>query len=79
MRIRNNTFGEGGIKRSDVFLHPAANVSAYTYFADQPKFTPKDSAAYFIVGTDDWIVSWHDVKQRATDMEATEIDKFKNE
>lgn len=69
----NATYGEGGIKRTDV-LHPAAAIIAYTYFAGHPSFNRKDPPAYLIVGTDDWIVPHEEVKERAKEMRATGID-----
>lgn len=70
----NVSYGEGGIRRSAGLLHPAANVIAYTYFAGKPDFAPDDPAAYLVVGTEDWIVPWREVRQRADDMEAAGID-----
>jgi len=69
----NVTYGEGGITRPDELLHPAASIIAYTYYAGKPDFTPDDPAAYFIVGTEDWIVPWKAVQERAEEMEAAGI------
>lgn len=70
----NATYGEGGIKRSIGVIHPAVTVIAYTYFAGHPAFAPTDSPAYLIVGTDDWIVPYQDVRERANGMRASGID-----
>lgn len=64
----NVTYGEGGINRPQELLSPAVSVIAYTYYAGNPAFNPNDPAAYFIVGTDDWIVPWQEVKKRAEKM-----------
>lgn len=69
----NVTYGEGGIKRPQELLSPAASIIAYTYYAGSPRFTRNDPAAYFIVGTEDWIVSWQEVKERAEEMKAVGI------
>ena len=69
----NVTYGEGGIRRPQELLSPAASIIAYTYYAGNPAFTRDDPAAYFIVGTEDWIVPWRDVKERAEEMEAAGI------
>lgn len=65
----NVTYGEGGIKRPDELLTPVAAIIAYTYFAGNPSFTKDDPAAYFIVGTNDWIVPWKEVQKRSQIME----------
>lgn len=70
----NVSYGEGGIHRSDGLLHPAANIIAYTYFAGGVDFTVDDPPAYFIVGKNDWIVPWRDVRDRAKEMKDAGID-----
>ncbi len=69
----NVSYGEGGIKRPDELLHPAASVIAYTYYEGEPDFTPNDPAAYFITGTEDRIIPWQAVKARAETMKAAGI------
>lgn len=70
----DTSYGEGGIRRSKGLLHPAANMIAYTYFAKGTSFSPTDPPAYFIAGTDDWIVPWREVDKRAKTMLAAGID-----
>lgn len=41
---------------SEMKLHPAANIIAYTYFDFTPRFSANDPAGFFIVGTHDWLV-----------------------
>ena len=70
----NACYGEGGIDRAEGLIRPAAAVIAYTTFAGAPAFTSEDPPAYFIVGTEDWIVPWREVKGRAAAMSAKGID-----
>ena len=69
----NVTYGESVIRSLQELLSPAASVITYTYYAGSPAFALDDPAAYFIVGIEDWIVPWRDVKERAEEMKAAGI------
>ena len=59
--------GEGGIAKKEC-VKPALAVIAYVYFEENPKFDKDDSAAFFIVGKNDALVSWQNVKERADNL-----------
>ena len=60
-------YGEGGITKKEC-VKPALAVIAYVFFEENPKFDKDDSAAFFIVGKNDALVSWTNVKERAENM-----------
>ena len=63
----NASYGEGGIRRSEL-IHPAAVIMAYTTFAGRPSFSAEDPAAFMIAGTNDWIVPAEHMPARAAKM-----------
>lgn len=63
----NASYGEGGIRRSEI-IHPAAVIMAYTTFAGRPSFSAEDPAAFMIAGTNDWIVPAEHMPARAAKM-----------
>ncbi len=67
------SYGDGKVKRSQI-LHPAATIIAYTTFPGHPDFHDTDSPAYMIVGTNDWIVPYHEMEERAACMRSKGID-----
>ncbi|MDE6590448.1 MAG: alpha/beta hydrolase, partial [Oscillospiraceae bacterium] len=72
-RISSNvSYGEGGIRRSEL-LHPAATIMSYTTFAGRPSFSANDPAGFMIAGTNDWIVPAEHMPARATKMQKAGI------
>ena len=67
------SYGDGKVKRSQI-LHPAATIIAYTTFPGHPDFHDTDSPAYMIVGTNDWIVPYHEMEERAACMRSKGFD-----
>ena len=65
-------YGEAGISRKDI-IHPATAVIAYTTFMGDPNFESTDAPAYMIVGTNDWIVDYRIMTERAEVMRAAGI------
>ena len=60
-------YGEGGIDKKEC-VKPTLAVIAYVHFVEKPKFDKNDSAAFFIVGKNDALVSWKNVKERVDTM-----------
>ena len=56
-------YGEAGIDKKDC-VKPALAVIAYVHFVAKPSFNKNDSAAFFIVGKNDALVPWTNVKER---------------
>ena len=65
--VSDAVYAEAGIKKEEC-VKPCTSVIAYTYFCDNPVFSKDDAPAYFIVGKNDAIVDWRDVKERIDNM-----------
>ena len=65
--VSDAVYCEAGIKNEER-LFPCVTVIAYTYFCDKVKFCKDDVPAFFIVGKNDVIVPWEDVKERVDSM-----------
>ena len=65
--VSDAVYGEAGIKKQEC-VKPAVSIIAYTYFCDNPIFCKNDVPAYFIVGKNDNIVPWREVKERVDNM-----------
>ena len=65
--VSDAIYAEAGITEKES-LKPALAVIAYIFFTDKTKFTKEDSPGFFIVGKNDALVSWRDVKERVDNM-----------
>ena len=65
--VSDAVYAEAGITEKES-LKPALAVIAYVFFTDKTKFTKEDSPGFFIVGKNDALVSWRDVKERVDNM-----------
>ena len=65
--VSDAVYAEAGITEKES-LKPALAVIAYVLFAEKTKFTKEDSPGFFIVGKNDALVSWRDVKERVDNM-----------
>ena len=65
--VSDAVYGEAGIAKEEC-VKPAASIIAYTFFCDNPPFSKNDSPAFFIVGKNDNIVPWTEVKKRVDNM-----------
>ena len=65
--VSDAVYGEAGIAKEEC-VKPAASIIAYTFFCDNPPFSKNDSPAFFIVGKNDNIVPWTEVKERVDNM-----------
>ena len=65
--VSDAVYCKAGIKKEER-LFPCVSIIAYTYFCDKVKFNEKDVPAFFIVGKNDDIVPWEDVKERVDSM-----------
>ena len=65
--VSDAVYGEAGIAKEEC-VKPAVSIIAYTFFCDNPPFSKNDSPAFFIVGKNDNIVPWTEVKERVDNM-----------
>ena len=65
--VSDAVYAEAGIT-NDEKLRPALAVIAYVFFTDKKIFDKNDSSSFFIVGKNDKLVSWRDVKERADNL-----------
>ena len=65
--VSDAVYAEAGITKEES-LRPALAVIAYVFFYGKKNFCKEDSPAFFIVGKNDALVSWRDVKERIDDM-----------
>jgi acetyl esterase/lipase len=65
--VSDAVYAEAGITQEES-LKPALAVIAYVFFTDKSIFTKDDSPGFFIVGKNDALVSWRDVKERVDNM-----------
>ena len=49
-------------------LRQTLAVIAYVFFTDKKNFDKNDSPSFFIVGKNDGLVSWRDVKERVDNL-----------
>ena len=65
--VSDAVYAEAGITDEEK-LRPALAVIAYVFFTDKKNFVKNDSPSFFIVGKNDGLVSWRDVKERVDNL-----------
>ena len=65
--VSDAVYAEAGITDEEK-LRPALAVIAYVFFTDKKNFDKNDSPSFFIVGKNDGLVSWRNVKERVDNL-----------